>query len=986
MKGKRLLILGAAFALGLSACASAVSINKQTPLKAGDGEQLRGTESMATLIEFNAGVEKGSQTAQGTYTETITKEGVTLTAVNSPMGRTDNYRIYKNQTLTVSLAQGSTDVIRKVEFYCTASGASQYGPGCFAAQTGYSYEGTIGTWIGNQTSVTFTASSNQVRANKIVVAVGAENSEIPSGEEPQVLEVSFAEALAAGKALEHNKTSFDYYQFEGYVTQKDGNNYWMTATQGETVSTDNSIELYFGYNEPSSDVAAKLLKDAKIKITITLKNYNGTVESGNGFAANDVTVLVEGSSWETVPEPAVATKTIAEFKALSNSKALAYSVTGTIQSFKNGSTKDEYGNMTLADGQNELTIYGATMTDSALSWDNISSYSFTNPKDFITNSTSNSLVIGTEITMKLIRFDSGDTIRGAGVITDITVVTPEEIELNPSSLEVVVGKSAPISATILPAGAVADITWTSDDDQVAEVTGSGNSASVSGLEAGSAIITAFIDENGNSIADSSEIYAECEVNVVEPVVPVGIKATLQYTGSSTGNMTETGNASNLNLDDSIFTVNAGKGATTLLPGLNKAHDIRLYNSSEGDGSYFEVVVASGYTILSITIDFKLNAQHAKVYAGDSIVSGDSGDNYSINGESFKIQNGLVSSTSTQVQINFVDIYYQEPAADAIIANKQTQSSLSYVHIKNGGSVEDKLNNGAIGVSGTSYTDWSGKNGTSGATYAGNSAGGNSSIQLRSTNNAGIVTTVSGGKASKVVVSWNSNTASGRTIDIYGSHDAYSSSADLYSADTQGTKLGSITLGSTTLALDSTYEYIGIKSSSGALYLNSVHVSWGEPETFTFSKATIRFGGLLQKALWDELDTESHVIEGYGVMFAVAESLGSNSFENVTPNNTTIFDRYTALSESKLNPTLATAEQKVGLIDADADYYIWNLCINMTDEQYFTDNFIAAAYIKLKNGDKVFMKQTVSTSVKSLAQQMISAGVEDDGSLNYLASL
>jgi hypothetical protein len=57
----------------------------------------------------------------------------------------------------------------------------------------------------------------------------------------------------------------------------------------------------------------------------------------------------------------------------------------------------------------------------------------------------------------------------------------------------------------------------------------------------------------------------------------------------------------------------------------------------------------------------------------------------------------------------------------------------------GVAVTDELTLSTTGVSGTSYTEWSGKTATSSAVYAGQSAGGNSSIQLRSNNsNSGII--------------------------------------------------------------------------------------------------------------------------------------------------------------------------------------------------------------------------------------------------------
>ena len=144
-----------------------------------------------------------------------------------------------------------------------------------------------------------------------------------------------------------------------------------------------------------------------------------------------------------------------------------------------------------------------------------------------------------------------------------------------------------------------------------------------------------------------------------------------------------------------------------------------------------------------------------------------------------------------------------------------------------GTVVDVLTRATTGVTSTSYTDWSGKEVTSSAVYAGQSAGGNSSIQLRSDkSSSGIVTTKSGGKVKKIKVTWNSSTSSGRTLDIYGKNTAYSAATDLYDAATQGTKLGSIEYGtSTELEISGDYEYIGLRSASGAMYLTEIEITW-----------------------------------------------------------------------------------------------------------------------------------------------------------------
>lgn len=143
------------------------------------------------------------------------------------------------------------------------------------------------------------------------------------------------------------------------------------------------------------------------------------------------------------------------------------------------------------------------------------------------------------------------------------------------------------------------------------------------------------------------------------------------------------------------------------------------------------------------------------------------------------------------------------------------------------SIVDILNRALTGVTGTSYTEWSGKTVSSTAVYAGQSAGGNESIQLRSNNsNSGIVTTASGGKVTKVVVAWNSNTSTGRTLNIYGKNSAYDDATDLYNESTQGDLLGTIVRGtSTELVIEGDYEYIGMRSNSGAMYIEEIKITW-----------------------------------------------------------------------------------------------------------------------------------------------------------------
>ncbi|MBQ7690305.1 MAG: chitobiase/beta-hexosaminidase C-terminal domain-containing protein [Muribaculaceae bacterium] len=146
-------------------------------------------------------------------------------------------------------------------------------------------------------------------------------------------------------------------------------------------------------------------------------------------------------------------------------------------------------------------------------------------------------------------------------------------------------------------------------------------------------------------------------------------------------------------------------------------------------------------------------------------------------------------------------------------------------------VSDTLTYTLIGVTGTSYTTWSSTTANSDAVYAGKTAGGKNSIQLRSNNSdCGIITTASGGKLKSVSFKSNDNSDNARTISVYGKSSAYSSAADVFDASTRGTLIGEAALaiggtGTVTVAEGDEYEYFGIRSKSGAAYLDYVIVTW-----------------------------------------------------------------------------------------------------------------------------------------------------------------
>jgi len=141
-----------------------------------DGGNTPVTPPAGGTVTFDADEDKGNATeTQAEYQ--VAKQGVTMVVSSGRLGTFNSethYRIYKNQTLTLTSTVGN---IIKVEFTCTANDDAQYGPGCFTVADGsYSYSGAVGTWTGNAASIIFTASTAQVRASQIVVTLATETT------------------------------------------------------------------------------------------------------------------------------------------------------------------------------------------------------------------------------------------------------------------------------------------------------------------------------------------------------------------------------------------------------------------------------------------------------------------------------------------------------------------------------------------------------------------------------------------------------------------------------------------------------------------------------------------------------------------------------------------------------------------------------------------------------------------------------------------
>ena len=305
-------------------------------------------------VTFTAGVEKGQYTGSGTPqsgAETITKDGVTIGTSNGAFAAVNyntqagEYRVYKSSTFTATVATGA---IKKIVFTCTAKGTTKQGPGCFTGD-GYTFEsdGYVGTWSGNASSVTLTATSNQVRATKIEVTYD-ENGQGGQGgggtEQPDQpgTTVTTVDNIAAFKALSDGTTAVLKLN-NAVVLYKNEYQTKNGATNTEYYVRDASGAIQFYNTGLSLEVGDALTGTVEGKYAI----YNGMPE----FAATSNTSAANYN----VSKTTAVSPTEVEVSDLTDDTHIAdlIVVKGTFASVTEGTHTNAY----LVDGDEKVMVY-----------------------------------------------------------------------------------------------------------------------------------------------------------------------------------------------------------------------------------------------------------------------------------------------------------------------------------------------------------------------------------------------------------------------------------------------------------------------------------------------------------------------------------------------------------------------------------------------------------------------------------------------------
>lgn len=231
-----------------------------------------------TFVTFNSQNDKGNGTEE-TAPWTIEKTGVTM-ACTSGRVYDAGYRIYKDATLTITSTIGN---ILKIEF----DGLSGYAISNLSANVGnLGTNGNNGTWVGEATSVIFTAGA-QTRATEIRVYV---DGEIPGDfvAAPSIpASTNFDESITV-EITNNDAEATVMYNTDGATWQ----NYTGALTFTETTTL--QAKAVKGDNE-SSVVSATYTKNEAVQTYNTLAEVNALNDSTNFvFGGNAVVTYQNG--------------------------------------------------------------------------------------------------------------------------------------------------------------------------------------------------------------------------------------------------------------------------------------------------------------------------------------------------------------------------------------------------------------------------------------------------------------------------------------------------------------------------------------------------------------------------------------------------------------------------------------------------------------------------------------------------------------------
>lgn len=737
-------------------------------------------------------------------------------------------------------------------------------------------------------------------------------------------EVSVTSALEIINGLANNASTAYKVRIVGYVTgivtawsdEYSNISYNLADESGST-----PVIEAFRSTVSDAEYGPNLAVGDKVEVIGNLTKYGTTSE-----ITNCVTTLVEPGTVPEVDEPAVAERDLVDFINGENTKVLAYYVTGTVKDWGGeNATKNQYGNMTLTDGENDLYIYGACVDSTALEWDHYTTYVFANKKDFLTNATTIALDIGYQVTMKLIRSDYNGNVQGVGLVISVQAPTATSITMSDDSLDLEQGTSANLTATVVPASLSSSVVWSiwPEDGKVTVDQNGKVTAAADAVVGAEYTVTAVV----GSLDDT------CDITVVASSLP----ADAVTVSKTVAQLKEENSWANGVV---VKSLTIGKVDVTLTGdnGDAKYYDsgsnLRVYVLKNGGVGSVSFAAKTGYKIISVAVTYGWDKN-----TGSFELVSEEVTTVNNTSASYAIENP--GSSNEQLRITaFTIVYTTDSSADPVEAHLSSATSVATIHGAQNPVSEPttkSLNFEDIGATnGTKISD----------TYIG-------------------VVKLSGAKGdhqSSVPAFYDDQIRvyAGNTITFESTHEITSI---VLNFGTGTFESFSVLEDEGTFDEDgwagSAYSVTFKNVSESTVKLNSVSVTTAD--SISVGSVKLRFGLTIPKDEWDAIQG----ISDYGVMVVRKETLvntyGCSSVEEAYNGgkNVNIFN--TGSSEA---PYL------------DGDNYLFTARINMTKVSNYNVVFCAAPFVVV-NGQYHFLEEK-EASVYSLAQYYL-----DNGGSEYL---
>lgn len=509
------------------------------------------------------------------------KNGVSFTC--DGISTTDGFKFYKSSESTFSVTNGK---ITKIVFTCTASGTAKYGPGSFGtgAPTGYSYEGTTGTWTGKASSVTFTATDNQVRATKIKVTVdtvATPTFSVAGGE--------YSEAKSVGISCATDGASV-YYTIDGSTPTSSSTAYSSAIDITETttlkaIAIKSGVEskvatATYTMNRPDAptfdpeegifNAAFTLHLSAADGATIYYTTNGDTPTSSSTEYSDGVSISTATTTVKAIAVKSGLTSDVASATYTYDTRpAPTFTLSATALDLKVNETSSVVSLTTNSDGAVTFSCEDAAVTLTGTG-----------------NSRTISANAAGEYTVNVATAATSNYLAGAGTITVTVTKKATTMVLTPtfSSKDLYVTKSG--SVTGVPQYNSSDIdgaavTYTSSDTKVATVAADGT---ITFKKAGSTTITASYAGN----AEYEECSATYDLDLTDST-PQEAEVTVSLNSTSLGSTAPDGKTVTVN--NVSVTTNTGSSTNDLVA--NDGH-VRMYKNSN-----MVVTAPTGYVITKI---------------------------------------------------------------------------------------------------------------------------------------------------------------------------------------------------------------------------------------------------------------------------------------------------------------------------------------------------------------------------------------------------